>query len=613
MNQEWEKLTPYQQVRLRTEWVFGSRDPHTQTVLDYADGARMVETTWVPALFTAFREILDNALDEVVTHGHGDRIDVSYDPVELVFTITDNGRGMPIEWSDEHQGYAATILLSEMMSGRNFGQRGETRGLNGIGAKGVNYCCEWFRVLVRRDKTEFKQDFSEGDELCIAKPHIRRITGKKTGTTISFKLSRQVFADTRLPERFLASRLSEIALCYPDLHLTFNGTRIRGSLPFEEQITFSVDANGFNSQFWLVPNFSTDGDFVFSLVNAIPLFNGGVHVDAFRRHFYTGLLNSLERENRRRKLMPNRADISDGLLIYNVTRMADAAFDSQCKTRLINEPVGTLVRQALDAPEFYKDLIRKHPAWIDAIYSRCAQRTQTQDTKAAIRQAKRNLRQKVEDLEDACGLDRSKCILFLTEGKSAVAGCTEARDPMIHGALPLRGKILNVYGQTHRRILENEALAKIMHAIGLLPGRRANRHSLRYGAVVLACDADTDGANIAALLVNFFYSCWPELFDPRQSPFISVFLTPLLIAVKGKQRRYWYADDVGKFDPDKYKGWSITRAKGLAALERQDWQYALAHPRLQPIVDDGQLGTALDLIFNQSPKAAEQRRAWIGL
>lgn len=612
MTPEWEKLTPYQQVRLRTEWVFGSRDPHTQTVLEYETEPRMVETTWVPALFTCFREILDNALDEVVTHGRGNRIDVAYDANDLTFSVADNGRGIPIEWSDEHKNYAATILLSEMMSGRNFiAERGETRGLNGIGAKGVNYCAEWFKVEITRDKKQFIQTFNEGTELEIGEPTIWPITGKKSGTKITCKLSSRVFPDRRLPERFIAARLREIALCYPKLHLTYNNEKISGGVQFGAPIEFTIADERFNSRFWLVPDFVADGDFAFSLVNAIPLFNGGTHIDAFRRHFYTGLLNDLDRENRRRKLIPNRADVSDGLLIYNVTEMANPSFDSQSKTRLINEPVANIMRDALTSPEFFKDIIRKHSTWIDSIYERCAKRTKDKDEKETARKAKRNLRQKIEDLEDACGHDRSKCILFLAEGDSAISGLVKARDPELHGGLPLLGKVLNVYGESPKRILENAALSKVMNSVGLIPGQRVNRHSLRYGKIYITTDADQDGANIAALLVNFFYTCWPELFDPTRPPFIHVFNTPLIIAVKGKQRRYWYAENYGEFDTEKHKGWEITRAKGLAALVKDDWKHVLEHPRAIPIVDDGNLQAALTLLFD--PTKADRRKEWIGL
>ncbi|HWH79013.1 MAG TPA: ATP-binding protein, partial [Candidatus Binatus sp.] len=375
---QWEKLSPYNQVRRRVEMYFGSRDQHTQIVPVYAGiGPSLEETTWVPAVFTAIREILDNAIDEVVTHRRGTRIDVKYNPADMTFSIADDGAGIPLDWSDKHQGYAPTILLSSMFSGRNFADdHGETRGLNGIGAKGVNYCSEWFQIEIHRNKKQFIQSFAEGDELQVGEPFIWPTNKKRSGTTIRFKLSQQVFPSIQLPEPFIRSRLREIAMCYPSLRLSYNGTPMMGNIRFENTIEFPIIGEGFNGKFWLVPDFVADGDFAYSLVNGIPAFNGGTHVDAFRRYFYSGLLDHLDRESRRRKLAPNRADISDGLLIFAVVEMANPSFDSQAKTRLINEPVAHLIRQTLAAPEFYKDIIRKHSMWIDAIYQRCAKRSQ---------------------------------------------------------------------------------------------------------------------------------------------------------------------------------------------------------------------------------------------
>ncbi len=191
---------------------------------------------------------------------------------------------------------------------------------------------------------------------------------------------------------------------------------------------------------------------------------------------------------------------------------------------------------------------------------------------------------------------------------SAISGLVEARDSTIHGGLPLRGKVLNVNGVPLKKIYENEALAQITNSLGLIIGQRANRHMLRYGKCYIATDADEDGKNITSLLVNFFYTLWPELFNP-DNPFLYVFETPLIIAKKGKTRKYWFADDV--FDGDTVKGWEVVRCKGLAALTKEDWRNMLEKPKLTPIVDDGALEEALSLLFND--KRADDRKAFMGI
>ena len=152
----------------------------------------------------------------------------------------------------------------------------------------------------------------------------------------------------------------------------------------------------------------------------------------------------------------------------------------------------------------------------------------------------------------------------------------------------------------------------MMTAIGIGLGQKADRTDMRYGKIYLAADQDPDGANITALLINFFYLHWPELFDPKQPAVFYAFQTPFIIQEKGKKRFYWYADDYHEYKPEDWKGApKPTRAKGLGSLEREDWVHSLSNPRLIPLVDDGKLAEALDLIFNGS--RADDRKAWVAL
>lgn len=616
MKYEIDKLSDYQHARIRTEMYLSARSPHTQTTLGYDRGQPVAkEHTWVPAVFTAFREIFDNALDEVITHGHGDTIKVIYNPSRSFFSIEDNGRGIPITYDERHGQYAATMAMSETKAGRNFGDRGATRGLNGVGASIVNFCSERFCVHVRRDKKEFIQEFEEGEEHIIHDPMIIPLRGIGSGTKIEVSLSKKVFSDLTLSEEFIRDRMYEVALCYPRLKLFYNGTRFsvksieKDIFPKHKPITFDIEDGNFKSQFWLVPQFFENGsEMAHGMVNAIPMFNGGVHVETFKRNFFAGMLKALEPQSRKMKLTPNRSDLADGMLIFNITQMDAPEFDSQSKTRLINEGVAKIINRAMADDDFFKSVIRRYPEWIKDVFDRCRDRTQKKDNADLTKLSKK--RKKVEKLKDATSYDRSKCVLFLGEGDSAISGLNEARNPVIHGGLALRGKVLNVHGLKPREIYENKEIASICDTLGLTPGLRANRHNLRYNEVYIATDADADGYNITALLTNFFYSQWPELFDPAK-PFLFAFQTPLIIASKGKIKKYWYSSEYKNFNSDEYKGWDITRAKGLAALKKEDWKYVLANPNLTPLVDDGNLQESLELLFNS--KRSDDRKVWIGM
>jgi DNA gyrase/topoisomerase IV subunit B len=604
----------------------GSCDPHTQHVLVFDEQNNLVvnEMTWVPALYTAFREILDNSSDEVLGHGYGNRIDITYDEEKLIFSVADNGRGIPFDWDEQHEQHLATMVLTEPRAGRNFGERGEVVGTNGIGASAVSITSEWFNVNIVRDGQTFKQTFREGKNedsgLTVEEPEFGKAKKNLSGTHVEYHPSKVVYKHRELPEQFVRSRVTEFAVCNPQLKVYYNGEHIKGKPKLEQTlfgdkkpISIEVAEESFTSKFWLVPGFLQDGgEHSHSLVNNIPAFNGGVHMDTFKRMFASGLLAALERESKKRKLQPNRSDIMENVLIYNITKMKAPNFDSQSKTRLINEEVAAYVKKALDDPDFFKNIIKKYGDWIDAMYQRCAERTMKKDAADASKLAKKVLRSKVAGLMDASGTDRTKCILFLAEGLSAISGMASVRDPKIHAGLGLKGKVMNVHGAAIKDVLEDSALQDIMNAMGLIPGQKAKRENLRFGKIYVAHDMDPDGLNIGALLNNFFFTYWPELYDPKQEPVVHIFMTPFIIAEKGKQRKYWYSDNHMDFDPEQYKGWSITRAKGLGTLTEEDWAHSLAEPKLMALRDEnGDLKETLDLIFNGS--RANDRKAWIGL
>lgn len=619
MSEEIRKLTDYSHVRLRTEMYLGSRSLHTQGVLLFEDdGVSIKEMSWVPALLTMVREILDNAVDEMVGKGHGNKLDVTFDPESMIFSIEDNGRGVPITYDDAHDCHAATLAFSHARAGRNFNDddRKGVAGLNGIGSAAVNFTSEYFEVEIHRDNKKFYQKFTEGNEffneLNIMPPVIKDTKSGHTGTKVTFKPSSSVYSCMTLPFELVKSRLIELALVNPKLKITLNGekihpqpiTKIFGQKP----IVIETNADGFTSSWYLIPGFS-EGEHAHSIVNNVPVFDGGHHVDEFRFHFGRGMLEALSREAKRRKLNPNKNDVRETVLVFNVSTMDAPYFANQAKTKLINEEAKKAVTNALKDDEIFKKIVKQFPEYVDQIFERCADRTQKKDQSDTEQAAKKLLKKKIPKLVEANSKDRMSCILHLSEGDSALAGMANARDPNIHAGLPLRGKILNTHGLSGKDVLDSQSTADIMNAIGLIPGKKAIRSELRYGTVCIMTDADVDGGNIQCLLLIFMRKFWPELFDPNEKPFVQVFMTPFVIAEKGKERKYWYQDNYHEFKPDDYKGWTITRAKGLGTLTKTDWQASLKNPRLIPIVDDGMMDETLDLIFNGS--RADDRKIWM--
>jgi DNA gyrase/topoisomerase IV subunit B len=593
-----------------------STEPKTETHVGY-DGEKIIarESQYVPALLVCFRELWDNALDEMVSHKSGSNLTLEYDEKTCRMRVADDGRGMPIDWREEYQQHAATTLISSTMAGRNFSDdRGATRGLNGVGASIVNFVSERFTLQIVRDKKTFDQAFSESEtELQIEDPIIFPATrGLKTGTAVSFIPSKKVFLNQILPLDFVKDRVMELAIAFPQISVRLNGQKI--SPPkltnlFPNAPLIEIEQPGFKARFWI----SLDGpcgEMDHGLVNGIPTLNGGTHFDAFKRNLTSGLSLALEKDAKKRGVKVTRADIIKNALVYAICEMDAPTFTSQSKTQLASESAAKAVSAALSDPLVFRNMVKKYPDFVETVLMRAEERLGKSNSSdvAKLNKALKNI--KVESLRDATSRNRSECILLLAEGLSAISGMGEARDPKIHGGLPLRGKVLNVHPSkvTHKEILANETVCQIMASLGLSVGVRANRHTMRYGKVYIASDADEDGKSIQGLLCNLFFQLWPELFDSKR-PFLYILDTPLIIAVKGNQRKYWHNDDVDSFKSEKYSGWGITRAKGLAGLITEDWEHILKDPKLLPIIDDGKIADTLDLLFDE--KKADARKIWI--
>jgi DNA gyrase/topoisomerase IV subunit B len=273
-------------------------------------------------------------------------------------------------------------------------------------------------------------------------------------------------------------------------------------------------------------------------------------------------------------------------------------FDSQSKTRLTNKEAKWAIFKCLTEQTDWQKFIKDCPDLINAIYKRCAERTHKQDKSQIDADANSLKKLKIAKLIEANSRDRQSCILFITEGDSAKGGLNNVRNPAIHAVMPLRGKILNVFAKKPAEALKSEIIKQLCAAIGLVPGKPADRSTLRYGKIYIMADADDDGqGSICPLVIELFDRYWPELFD-LDEPFIHIFSTPLIIAENKKERKYFYSHNVSEFDPAKFKGWNIRRAKGLGSLQSENFKDALENPVSIPVNRDILVPHVMNLLFN---------------
>ena len=591
LSEEIVELNDVQHARIRTEMYLGSRVPQTFTfpVIDVTGGLKFKEFTIVPAVLTAFREALDNALDEMSFVGKGS-INVDYMEETSTFTVTDSGRGIPIDWRDASDMHTATLAVSRAKAGRNFGERGELAGTNGLGISIVNFVSEQFILTVKRDKKNFTQFFySTEDGLQVDEPTIRDYTGKDTGTSVRFTLSQNVFKEgLDLPTELVESMLVLIATSNPTIKMSFNGISIPPLKSLEKRgIVIPFEKDGVGSGKFIVVQKSDEAN-SFTFVNNVPAYNGGTHLDEFRNHFPKHLIEALKKESKKRKLNPSKSDILDSVDIIGFVKMKGPNFDSQSKTRLTNSEIRNPIFHSFTAVDWAKVVSANKPI-VDAIYELCAQRTGKQDKSQVDQNEKALKKAKIAKLVDANSRFRDQCSLFLAEGDSAAGGMMSVRDPNFHAMLPLRGKVKNVLEVSPKDVINSEkesVIKDICAAIGLTPGKKADRKSLRYARVYLMADADEDGqGSICPLLVNFFYRFWPELF--RDEPFVHIFMTPLIILNKGKERKYFYPTNMDQFNPKDWKGWDIKRAKGLGSMMPINFKDHIDNPLSVGCLEDG--------------------------
>jgi len=607
-------LSEREHVRLRTQVFLGSTTPTTYTIPLFHDGFRIEEITFIPAVYKAVNEIIDNSIDEFAQIDIPDKyLTIAANPILGTYTIADNGRGIPIT-KHEVGKYTPEVALGSLRSGRNFEEELERGviGQNGVGSACTNYCSAEFHIDIHRDKKRYRQMFSDG-ALHVTTPSIRRTDSSRTGTSISFQLDNQVFTDTSLPPELMENRAIEIALTNPGVTTEYNKTKYKFKKGFDDIIKsisddyFKFTADGM--EFFIIFDVHEGVDEqVFSWVNSSFLLDGGLCNTQFTNAFYDYTVRHLSPAAKKVKCEVTKNDVRRNLLVFGNMQLSKPEYDAQSKTRLtgpnLRKEMATMI--ADQWPSF----TRKNKEWLDTVLQRAVVRYHSSENKKAVAKHKKSLNKKIRGLLDATSTNRFECQLLVTEGDSAASKISEARDPKTTASLPLTGKINNVFGCTVAQLLKMGKVTDLITALGLVPGQPAMRNDLRYGRLVIATDADYDGGDIFTLLINLFFTFWPELFDPDYEPFVYRLVAPNVCAIKGDKRVHFPTQNEYNRRKEKYKNYKIKYYKGLGSMARADWDMILSGETdtLVPIVDDHHMKDTLRLLFGPD---ADARKTWL--
>ncbi|MFP4518131.1 MAG: DNA topoisomerase IV subunit B [Oceanicaulis sp.] len=498
------------------------------------------------ALHHLFAEVLDNSMDEAVA-GHADRIEVSLDDEGYV-TVTDNGRGIPV---DPHPKFpdksALEVVLTTLHAGGKFSDKAyqTAGGLHGVGVSVVNALSEELVVEVARDRTLWRQVYARG----LPQGPIENLgaVNNRRGTSVRFKPDHEIFGGRMIK----AARLFAMARAKAFLR---RGVEIRwkcsahlvegADIPHETVLSFPggladrlaemqgnaqlvtdafsgrVERDGrMGAVEWAVA-FSDNGfgehdGFCQSFCNTVPTPMGGTHEQGFRSALSKGLRAHGELIGLKKANQITADDVMGGAGALLSVFIKDPEFQGQTKDRLSTSEAQRLVEQAIRDQFDHWLAARPKDAsrLVEWAVERAEDRLKRKREKEVKRQSATRRLRLPGKLADCSQSNSDGTEIFLVEGDSAGGSAKQARDRKTQAILPLRGKILNVASATADKIAANQEISDLLLALGVQPGKKFHIDDLRYERVIIMCDADVDGAHIAALLATFFYRFLPGLIE----------------------------------------------------------------------------------------------------
>lgn len=585
-------------------------DASSITVLEGLEAVRKRPGMYIGSVSTKglnhlIYEIVDNSVDEHLA-GDCDKIFVTLEADDSA-TISDNGRGIPIEMHEKGMS-AERLVFTTLHAGGKFDNSAykTSGGLHGVGSSVVNALSERLTVQVKRNGLIHQDTYSKGIPTTELEEGLLPVIGKskETGTTINFLPDDTIFEKTKFKADEVKSRLHETAYLNPMLTIIFEDKRGEETehIEFHEEegiIGFVKDMNrnkeavhdviyykGESEGIVVEVAFQYVNEFhenVLGFCNTIYNAEGGTHLTGFKAMF-TNIMNGYARELNILKEKDTNftgPDVRNGMTAVITIKHPTPRFEGQTKTKLDNQDAARAVSKITgdEVPRFFDRNIEILKAVIG-----CAEKA------AKIRKteekAKTNMLTKQKFSFDSNGKlancesrDASICEIFIVEGDSAGGSAKTARNRAFQAILPIRGKILNVEKASIDKVLANAEIKTMINTFGCGfsegYGNDFDISKLRYDKIIIMADADVDGSHICTLLLTLFYRFMPELIYEGH---VYIAMPPLYKAMPSKGAEEYLYDDVALEKYRKrHKGpFTLQRYKGLGEMDaNQLWETTL--------------------------------------
>lgn len=534
-------------------------------------------------------EIVDNSIDEAMA-GFCKNIKIILRKDGKV-TITDDGRGIPVDIMPKFNKPAVEVILTRLHAGGKFDKKvyKVSGGLHGVGMCVTNALSRELIVEIKRNGKIYTQIYERGNPLTELN---ETGTTNETGTMVTFLPDNEIFPDTNFHFDILANTLRELAFLNKGINISIEDERTdkkegfyyeggivsfveylnQNKHPLHNVIYLHKERERCEIEIAMQYN-DTYQENVFSFANNINTIEGGTHLSGFKTAL-TRTINSYIEKNKLSDIKLSSEDVREGLAGVISIKIPEPQFEGQTKAKLGNSDVKGIVESIINTELGH--FLEENPSVARVIIDKSINAAKAREAARKARELTRrkgalNYSSLPGKLADCSNRDPSKCELYIVEGDSAGGSAKQGRNREFQAILPLKGKILNVEKARLDKMFHNEEITTMITAIGTGIIEEFNINKARYHKIIIMTDADIDGAHIRTLLLTFFYRYMLPLIEVG---YIYIAQPPLYRVKKGKEEIYIYNDEkLNEALTNMGKDITIQRYKGLGEMNpKQLWE-----------------------------------------